>query len=55
MAIGELKTFTVAPDQAYGPTGTSSCGDALGVFSRRHRPEAGMQLKLVDENGEEIP
>ncbi len=56
MAIGELKTFTVAPDQAYGPH-----RDELVVempseyFPEDIVPEAGMQLKLVDENGEEIP
>jgi peptidylprolyl isomerase len=56
MAVGELKTFTIAPENAYGPR-----RDELVVNMPRQYfpedivPEAGMQLKLVDENGEEIP
>jgi FKBP-type peptidyl-prolyl cis-trans isomerase 2 len=56
MSVGELKTFTVAPDQGYG-----AYKDELVVempadsFPEDIVPEAGMTLKLVDENGDEIP
>lgn len=56
MAIGEMKTFSIAPEQAYGPH-----RDELVVempaecFPEDIVPEPGMQLKLVDENGDEIP
>lgn len=56
MSVGELKTFTIAPDQGYG-----AYKDELVVempadsFPEDIVPEAGMTLKLVDENGDEIP
>jgi len=56
MAVGELKTFTIAPEQGYG-----AYKDELVVempadsFPEDIVPEVGMTLKLVDENGEEIP
>jgi len=56
MAVGALKTFTIAPEQGYG-----AYKDELVVempadsFPEDIVPEVGMTLKLVDENGEEIP
>ncbi len=56
MAVGELKTFTVAPEQAYGPHREELVVDMpTEYFPEDIVPETGMQLKLVDENGEEIP
>jgi len=56
MSVGEIKTITIEPDQAYGEH-----RDELLVempweyFPEDIVPEVGMQLKLVDESGEEIP
>ena len=56
MAVGELKTFTVAPEHAYGPHRKELVVEMpMEYFPEDIVPEAGMQLKLVDENGEEIP
>ena len=56
MAVGELKTFTIAPENAYGPHRDELVVDMpRQYFPEDIVPEAGMQLKLVDENGEEIP
>jgi FKBP-type peptidyl-prolyl cis-trans isomerase 2 len=56
MSVGELKTFTVAPEHAYGPHREELVVEMpLEYFPEDIVPEAGMQLKLVDENGDEIP
>lgn len=56
MSVGELKTFTVAPENAYGPHREELVVEMpWEYFPEDIVPEAGMQLKLVDENGEEIP
>ncbi|HVN72097.1 MAG TPA: peptidylprolyl isomerase [Desulfomonilia bacterium] len=56
MAVGELKTFTVAPENAYGPHRDDLVVEMpMEYIPKDIVPEAGMQLKLVDENGDEIP
>ena len=56
MAVGELKTFIVAPENAYGPHREELVVKMpLEYFPEDIVPEEGMQLKLVDENGDEIP
>jgi len=56
MAVGEMKTFTIDPQNAYGPHRDELVVEMpLGSFPDDIVPEAGMQLKLVDENGEVIP
>jgi FKBP-type peptidyl-prolyl cis-trans isomerase 2 len=56
MAVGELKTFTIAPEQGYGPYKDDLVVEMpAGSFPEDIVPEVGMTLKLVDENGDEIP
>lgn len=56
MAVGELKTFTIDPGRAYGPHRHELVVEMpWDYFPEDIVPEVGMQLKLVDENGEEVP
>jgi FKBP-type peptidyl-prolyl cis-trans isomerase 2 len=56
MKTGEIKSVTVAPESAYGPY-----NDELVVDMPREYipedivPEIGMMLKIVDNDGNEIP
>jgi peptidylprolyl isomerase len=56
MTTGELKSVTIAPESAYGPY-----NDELVVDMPREYipedivPEIGMMLKIVDNDGNEIP
>ena len=56
MASGEMKTVSIAPESAYGPY-----NDELVVDMPREYipediiPEIGMLLKIVDNEGQEIP
>ncbi|HPC47840.1 MAG TPA: FKBP-type peptidyl-prolyl cis-trans isomerase [Deltaproteobacteria bacterium] len=56
MSVGELKTVTVEPDQAYGPHREELLVEMpWEYFPEDIVPEKGMHLKLVDESGDEIP
>jgi peptidylprolyl isomerase len=56
MAVGEFKTFTIAPEQGYGPYKDDLVVEMpADSFPEDIIPEPGMTLKLVDENGDEIP
>ncbi|HNQ86561.1 MAG TPA: peptidylprolyl isomerase [Deltaproteobacteria bacterium] len=56
MSVGELKTVTVEPGEGYGQHRQELVVEMpLESFPEDIVPEVGMQLKLVDENGEEVP
>jgi peptidylprolyl isomerase len=55
MAVGELKTLTIAPEDAYGPHREELVVEMpWEYFPEDVVPEVGMQLKLVDADGEEV-
>lgn len=56
MAVGELRTVTIGPDEGYGPHRQELVVDMpWEYFPEDIVPEVGMQLKLVDESGDEVP
>ncbi len=56
MSVGELKTITIDPEGAYGPHRKELIVEMpWEYFPEDIVPEVGMQLNLVDENGEEVP
>lgn len=56
MSVGELKTVTIDPEEAYGPHRAELIVEMpLEYFPEDIVPEVGMPLNLVDENGEEVP
>lgn len=56
MSVGQLKTITIEPEDAYGPHREELLVEMpWEYFPEDIVPEVGMQLKLVDENGDEVP
>ena len=55
MSIGEIKSISIAPDKAYGPYNENLIIDMpVEYFPEDISPSEGLQLKVVDENGEEV-
>lgn len=56
MSVGEMRTVTIGAEQAYGPHREDLVLEMpWEFFPEDIVPEVGMELKLVDEGGEEIP
>jgi peptidylprolyl isomerase len=55
MKIGEQKTITIPPNQAYGPRREELLADVnKGAFPENIEPELGQQLQMERSNGEPI-
>ena len=55
MCIGEKKSISIAPEKAYGPYNENLIIDMpTQYFPEDISPSEGLQLKIVDENGEEV-
>jgi peptidylprolyl isomerase len=55
MQIGEQKTITIPPNQAYGPRREELVADVnKGAFPENIEPELGQQLQMERSNGEPI-
>jgi peptidylprolyl isomerase len=56
MAVGDKKTVSIVPEQAYGSYNDSLVVDMpRDYFPEDISPELGMRLIVVDNNGEELP
>lgn len=56
MTVGESKTISIDPDQAYGAYNESLVVDMpREYFPEDIEPELGMRLIIVDNSGEELP
>lgn len=56
MVIGESKTVSIKPEQAYGSYNENLVVDMpKEYFPEDIKPEIGMRLIIVDNNGEELP
>lgn len=56
MSSGEMKTVTIAPESAYGPYNDELLVDMPREYIPEDIvPEIGMMLKVVDNEGHEIP
>ena len=55
MSIGEIKSISIAPEKAYGPYNENLIIDMpIEFFPEDISPTEGLQLKIVDENGEDV-
>jgi len=56
MSVGETKTISIEPEQAYGPYKENLIIDMpTQYFPEDISPEKGLQLNIVDENDQEVP
>jgi FKBP-type peptidyl-prolyl cis-trans isomerase 2 len=56
MSIGDKKTISISPDEAYGPRQEEMVIEfPITNFPPDIKPEVGMTLNMHSENGQEIP
>jgi FKBP-type peptidyl-prolyl cis-trans isomerase 2 len=56
MAVGEKKTISIAPEDAYGPSDPDNIIEfPISNFPTDMKPEVGMQLNMRDNTGSTFP
>ena len=56
MNVGEKKTISIAPEDAYGPSDPDNIIEfPISNFPEDMKPEAGMQLNMRDNTGNTFP